>query len=64
MFGGLCWLLHGNMCVGVLNDELIVRVGEKTALELLDSYDFLRPFDITGRFMKGGQTEHLFPKIA
>lgn len=26
MFGGLCFTLHGNMCVGVLNDDLMVRL--------------------------------------
>lgn len=25
MFGGLSFFLHGNMCCGVLNDDLIVR---------------------------------------
>ncbi|HEV8374361.1 MAG TPA: TfoX/Sxy family protein, partial [Actinomycetota bacterium] len=27
MFGGLSFLVGGNMCVGVIGDELIVRVG-------------------------------------
>ena len=27
MFGGLGFMLNGNMCVGVTNDDLMVRVG-------------------------------------
>src|SRR5262245_52164412 len=27
MFGGLAFLLRGNMCVGVVGDQLMVRVG-------------------------------------
>jgi hypothetical protein len=52
MFGGLGFLLHGNMCVGVWKEFLIVRVGP-------DAYDdalakrFVNEFDITGRAMKG-----------
>lgn len=26
MFGGIAFMLNGNMCCGVLNDELMVRV--------------------------------------
>lgn len=52
MFGGLGFLLNGNMLVGVWKDSLIVRIGP-------DSYDaalqqeFVSEFDITGRPMKG-----------
>ena len=31
MFGGFGFLLNGNMCVGIHNDTLIVRVGAETA---------------------------------
>jgi len=27
MFGGLCLMLHGNMFAGIINDELMLRVG-------------------------------------
>jgi TfoX/Sxy family transcriptional regulator of competence genes len=27
MFGGICLLVHGNMAGGVVNDDLMVRVG-------------------------------------
>ena len=52
MFGGVGFLLHGNMLVGVWRDSLIVRLGP-------DAYDDALPephvkeFDITGKPMKG-----------
>lgn len=52
MFGGVCYLLHGNMFCGVYKDFLILRLGEKGAEEALRS-QYARPFDITGRPMKG-----------
>ncbi|MSU24686.1 MAG: hypothetical protein EXS32_12800 [Opitutus sp.] len=27
MFGGMAWMLHGNMCVGIRHDSLVVRCG-------------------------------------
>jgi TfoX/Sxy family transcriptional regulator of competence genes len=35
MFGGLCFLLHGNIAVGVRRDSLIARLGEEEALKAL-----------------------------
>ncbi|MDY6881569.1 MAG: TfoX/Sxy family protein [Thermodesulfobacteriota bacterium] len=52
MFGGLCYLLDGHMFCGVYKDYLILRMGEPTSKETLKS-SFARPFDITGRPMKG-----------
>jgi len=52
MFGGICYLLDGNMLLGVYRDFLILRLGEKGAAEALTS-PHVRPFDITGRPMKG-----------
>jgi TfoX/Sxy family transcriptional regulator of competence genes len=52
MFGGVGFLLNGNMLVGVWKDSLIVRLGP-------DNYDdallepHVREFDITGKPMKG-----------
>ena len=52
MFGGLGFILNGNMAVGVHSDGLIVRVPQ-------DQYDTLlaephvRVFDMTGRPMRG-----------
>ena len=35
MFGGLAFLLGGRMCCGVLNDDLVVRVGPARYKEAL-----------------------------
>src|SRR5437660_648435 len=52
MFGGIGFLLNGNMLVGVWKDSLIVRLGPKEGPEaLLESH--VKEFDITGRAMKG-----------
>lgn len=52
MFGGVGFLLHGNMACGILNDDLIVRVGPEAYAGALNSPG-VRVFDITGRTMKG-----------
>ena len=52
MFGGVCILLHGNMACGILNDDVIVRVG-KEAYESALSLPHTRKFDITGKAMTG-----------
>ena len=52
MFGGICCLLNGNMVCGVYKDYLILRLGEKEAVVALKK-SHVRPFDITGRPMKG-----------
>ena len=52
MFGGIGFLLHGNMACGVLRHNLIVRVGEDNYTDaLLEPHVEL--FDITGRAMTG-----------
>lgn len=52
MFGGIGFLLYGNMACGILNNDLIVRVGPENYEETLD-LPHTRKFDITGRPMKG-----------
>ena len=52
MFGGLGFLLHGNMVVGVWKNSLIARVGPEAYEESLRE-SHAREFDITGRAMKG-----------
>jgi TfoX/Sxy family transcriptional regulator of competence genes len=52
MFGGVGFLLNGNMCVGVWKDSLIVRVGPEPYDDALQE-SFVSKFDITGREMRG-----------
>ena len=52
MFGGVCHLLHGNMVAGVWKEFLILRLGEDAA-DFARELPHVRPFDITGRPMKG-----------
>ena len=52
MFGGICHLLNGNMFCGVHKEFLILRLGTKKAEDAL-KLPHVRPFDITGRPMKG-----------
>ena len=52
MFGGLCFLVSGNMCLGVVKDELMVRVGPD-AYETCLAEPHARKMDFTGRAMKG-----------
>ena len=51
MFGGVGFLLHGNMLVGVWKDSLVVRLGEKEGEEALKE-PHAKEFDITGRPMR------------
>jgi TfoX/Sxy family transcriptional regulator of competence genes len=52
MFGGVGFLLHGNMLVGVWQHSLIARLGPAAAESALRQ-EHVRPFDVTGRPMKG-----------
>lgn len=52
MFGGVGFLLDGNICCGAWKEFLILRLGEEAAAEVLDEAD-ARPFDITGRPLRG-----------
>ena len=45
MFGGLSFLVSGNMCCGVLGDDLLIRVGTEAAGAALAS-PAARPFDM------------------
>jgi len=52
MFGGVCYLLKGNMAFGIYKDSLIVRVDKDLAEKSLQGRN-VKPFDITGRPMAG-----------
>jgi TfoX/Sxy family transcriptional regulator of competence genes len=52
MFGGIAFMLGGNMCCGVIEDNLVVRVGPD-AYETVLCEPHARPMDFTGRPLKG-----------
>ena len=52
MFGGYCWMLHGNMLCGVEVGRFMFRVGAQQEAVAL-SRPGARPMDITGKPMKG-----------
>jgi len=52
MFGGLAFLDHGNMTVGVIGDDMIARIGPDNTDAAL-ARPGARLFDFTGRPMKG-----------
>jgi hypothetical protein len=52
MFGGVGFLLCGNVCCGAWKEFLILRLGDDLARQVL-SEPHAKPFDITGRPMRG-----------
>jgi hypothetical protein len=52
MFGGICFLLFGNMVCGIIKDDLIVRVGVDRYAEML-KMPHTKKFDLTGKPLKG-----------
>ncbi len=52
MFGGLAFLLRGNMCCGVVGEELMVRVGRESYEAALHE-PHVREMDLTGRPLRG-----------
>ncbi|MFF8968959.1 TfoX/Sxy family protein [Streptomyces sp. NPDC014995] len=52
MFGGIAFLVRGNMAVGVTGDDLMVRVGPD-ATDAALSRPGTRVFAMTGRPMRG-----------
>ncbi|MFC1902931.1 TfoX/Sxy family protein [Chloroflexota bacterium] len=53
MFGGVCYLMNGNMSFGIYKEYLIVRTSKDKAEDLLKKEEYIKPFDITGKPMKG-----------
>jgi TfoX/Sxy family transcriptional regulator of competence genes len=52
MFGGVCFLVDGNMACGVIKNDLIVRVGAARHAQSL-AQPHTRIFDFSGRPMNG-----------
>jgi TfoX/Sxy family transcriptional regulator of competence genes len=51
MFGGIGFLLNGNLLVGVWKESLVVRLGEEEGQEALKE-PHVKKFDITGKPMR------------
>lgn len=52
MFGGLCFMVHEKMCVGVMKDQLMARINPADAAQLLEK-EGAAPMDFSGISMKG-----------
>ncbi len=52
MFGGVCFMMDGNMCVGTWKGSLVVRLHRERHEQTL-AEPHTRPFDVTGRVMRG-----------
>ena len=52
MFGGVGYLINGNICFGIQKESLVLRISQDKADELMKS-EYFTPFDITGKPMKG-----------
>ena len=51
MFGGVAYMVEGHMCVGVIKENLVLRLGGEEAKKALEDPN-VRPMDFTGRPMK------------
>lgn len=51
MFGGLAFLVNGHMSVGIVGDNLVLRLGDELAKEALRERN-TAPMDFTGRPLK------------
>jgi len=52
MFGGIAFMVAGNMACGVMGDDLLVRVGKEDQAACL-AQPFVRPMEMSGRVMGG-----------
>jgi TfoX/Sxy family transcriptional regulator of competence genes len=52
MFGGLCFLVNGNMALGLENENLMIRVGQESYEKMLAQPN-VRKMDFTGKPLKG-----------
>jgi TfoX/Sxy family transcriptional regulator of competence genes len=52
MFGGIGFMMNGNMLTGAYKEQLILRLSEKDYQEVI-KFPLAHPFDITGKPMKG-----------
>ena len=52
IFGGVCFMVNGKMCIGVVKDEMMCRIDPAKEEQVLERIG-CRPMDFTGKSMKG-----------
>ena len=52
MFGGIAFMVFGNMCCGVVDDTLMARVGPDEYAQTLE-LPYARAMDFTGKPLRG-----------
>ena len=52
MFGGLCFMVEDKMCLGIVKEELMARIGPNGYQEALEK-EHCKEMNFTGRAMKG-----------
>ena len=52
MFGGVCFMVDGKMCIGVVKDEMMCRINPAMDEVVLEKTG-CRPMEFTGKRMKG-----------
>lgn len=52
MFGGVCFMIRGRMCCGIIDSSLMVRLDPDEADRVADQ-PHVRPMDFTGKPMRG-----------
>jgi TfoX/Sxy family transcriptional regulator of competence genes len=52
MFGGIAWMVNGNMACGIIGEDLMVRLDRDEA-DAAQAEEHVGPMDFTGRPMHG-----------
>jgi TfoX N-terminal domain len=52
MFGGIAWMVNGNMACGIIGEDLMVRL-ERDDAEVALGEEHVSPMEFTGRPMRG-----------
>ena len=52
MFGGSCYMVNGKMCIGVIKDEMMCRIGPEIYEQVLEK-NGCREMNFTGKPLKG-----------
>ncbi len=52
MFGGICFMINGNMCVGPWKGSLVVRL-DREKHDQTQAEPHVKPMDITSKVMRG-----------